>query len=398
MLPSNAIRRFLQLESAGGITLVCAALCGLICANVPGLNEAYERLLGAPMEVRVGGLHLKKTVLLFINDGLMAVFFLLVALEIKREALEGELSSPSRLALPVFAAAGGLAIPAVIYALLNRGDAVAMRGWAIPTATDIAFSLAVLTLLGSRVPLPLKVFLTAVAVVDDLAAIVIIALFYTGDLSVLALGLAGASLVGLLLLNVLGVRRYAPYFLVGAMLWVCVLKSGVHATLAGVVVGLLIPHRGSKGDEESPLLHLEHVLHPWVAFMILPLFAFGNAGVSLAGVTADVVLGGVSRGIVFGLLIGKPVGIALGVFVVTRLGLAQLPEGVSWRMILGTGMLCGIGFTMSLFVGMLAFEGQDASYGAAVRMSVLVASLVAAVIGYVVLRRTLGGSTARGMQ
>jgi len=389
MLPSNAIRRFFELEAAGGIALVCAAVGGLFCANVSGLSGWYAQFLGAPVEIRVGPLELKKSVLLIINDGLMALFFLLIALEIKRETLEGELSSATRVALPAFAAAGGLAIPAMVYASFNWGDAVAFRGWAIPTATDIAFSLGVLALLGSRVPLALKVFLTAVAVVDDLAAIVIIAAFYSGALSGLALSLAAAAAVALAVLNVAGVRRLAPFFLMGAFLWVCVFKSGLHATLAGVVVGFTIPHRSGTPRAESPLVRLEETLHPWVAFLILPLFAFGNAGVSLAGISADVVFGSVSRGIVFGLILGKPLGIALGVLLATRSGLARLPEGVSWSMIIGTGMVCGIGFTMSLFVGMLAFEGQDSAYAAAVRISVLGASSVAGAAGFFLLRRSL---------
>ena len=375
------LRRFFELEAAGGIVLCAAAALAMVLANSP-LSSLYTRLLDLPLAVQLGGLILKKPLLLWINEGLMAVFFLLVGLEVKREILEGGLSSLSAALLPVLAASGGIAVPALIYLLSNWGNPEGVRGWAIPTATDIAFALAVLGLLGSRVPASLRLFLLAVAIIDDLAAIVIIALFYTAELSAAALALAGAAIVLLAVLNAVGVARRAPYILVGVFLWVCVLKSGVHATLAGVAVGLAVPLRAGRAG--SPLSRLERALHPWVAFAVLPVFAFANAGVRLAGLALADLLDPVELGIAFGLFFGKQLGVAGTIWAATRSGLAGLPAGASWRQVYGLSLLTGIGFTMSLFVGGLAFPAEG--YDADIRIAVLAASLLSAGCGYLVLR------------
>ncbi len=340
------------------------------------------RLLDLPLAVQIDGLIIKKPLLLWVDDGLMAVFFMLVGLEIKRELIEGALSRRANLVLPAVAAAGGMAAPALIYALCNWGNAQALRGWAIPTATDIAFALGVLALLGPRVPASLKLFLLAVAIIDDLGAIVIIALFYTAELSATALALAGVGVVALLALNLAGVSRRAPYMLAGIFLWVCVLKSGVHATIAGVIVGLAVPLRGA--DAPSPLASLEHDLHPWVAFGVLPLFAFANAGVRLSGIATAALLDPIQLGVALGLLLGKQLGIAGSIWVALRCGLGALPEGADWRQIYGLALLTGIGFTMSLFIGTLAFPAE--AYDVDVRIAVLAASSLSAICGYLVLR------------
>jgi len=351
-------------------------------------------LLELPVELTLGALKLHKNFLLLVNDGLMAIFFLLVALEIKREILEGELAGRQQLVLPVIASIGGIIVPAAVYLAFAQADPVARGGWAIPAATDIAFSLGVLALLGPRVPLGLKVFLTAVAVVDDLGAILIIALFYTAKLSVLALVLGLAGVAVLVLLNRLRVTHLGAYFLVGAFIWICVLKSGIHATLAGVALGFAIPLRARDAEGHSPLRHLEHILHPWVAYLILPLFAFANAGVSFRGVGGELWFGPVAVGIALGLLIGKTVGVFgfAGLTVLVRA--ARLPAGVSWPALLGVGLLTGIGFTMSLFIGMLAFEGQAADYAVATRLGVFGGSILAALAGLGVLRLSLKGEAA----
>ena len=382
-MPLNTIVSFLRHEATAGIMVMAAAVLALIIDNSP-LSLLYGALLNSPVSVRVGTFHLDKTLLLFINDGLMAVFFLLIGLEIKREVVSGELATREQALLPVLAAIGGMIVPALIYVAINRGDAAALRGWAIPAATDIAFALGVLALLGRRVPASLKVFLLAFAIIDDLGAIIIIAIFYTADLSVSALMLAAAGIVVLALLNRAGVTRIAPYIITGVVVWVFVLKSGVHATLAGVVVGLAIPIAGGAGEDNSPLHRLEEMLHPWVAFGILPVFAFANAGVSLAGVSFAHLLQPIPLGIMLGLLIGKPVGIFGAAWVAVRSGVCRMPEGATWGQVLGVAMLGGIGFTMSLFIGMLAFP--DPSHAAAIRIGVLGGSVLSAVFGYAVLR------------
>lgn len=388
----HTIIRFFQLEAAGGLLLIAAAALALIINNSPWA-WLYNAFLEVPVVVGIGAVQIAKPLLLWINDGLMALFFLVIGLEVKREILVGHLSKPSQIVLPGAAAIGGMLIPALIYVLLNMNNTTALGGWAIPMATDIAFALGVLALLGKRVPLSLKLFLMTLAIIDDLGAIIVIALFYSGELSHLALGLAAASLVALVAMNRLGVVRLAPYLLIGLLLWVCVLKSGVHATLAGVALALCIPLRNARDParEASPLLILEHSLHPWVAFAILPLFAFANAGVPLAGVTLESFTHPVAMGITAGLLLGK----TLGVFGLTWLavvcGLAQLPKGANWGQVLGVSILCGIGFTMSLFVGSLAFEPGVSPYAGVDRMGILTGSILAAVIGYVVMATAAAG-------
>jgi NhaA family Na+:H+ antiporter len=388
------LQEFLRLEAAGGLVLMAAAILALLTANSPVAGH-YTALLDLPLEVRLGTLELAKPLSLWINDGLMAVFFFLVGMELKREVVEGHLSSWRQASLPAFAAVGGMLVPASLYAALNWGDAAAMKGWAIPTATDIAFALGVLSLLGTRVPTALKAFLLSVAIFDDLGAIVVIALFYTAELSLAALSVAAGLIVVLALLNRLGVTRTAAYVLVGIPLWVAVLKSGVHATLAGVVLAMFIPLRGSGNSPsaeapESPLRHLEHTLHPWVAFGVLPVFAFANAGVPLVGLSINDVAHPVPLGIVGGLFLGKQIGILALCWLATRLRLASLPEGVSWWQLHGTALLCGIGFTMSLFIASLATEpGGDAAQLGLERLGILLGTFLSGVAGYLVLRAAL---------
>ena len=383
MVPLTAIREFLRLEAAGGIVLVGAAAVAILLANSP-LSWLYDGLLATPVVVQVGALSLAKPLLLWVNDGLMAIFFFLVGLEIKREVLEGELSSLSQTALPAAGAVGGMVLPILIYLALNLDDAIALRGWAIPAATDIAFALGVLSLAGSRVPASLKVFLLALAIMDDIGAILIIALFYAGDLSLLSLGLALIGIAALVVMNRLGVTKLAGYILIGIAVWVCVLKSGIHATLAGVAIAFCIPlGRGRSGDH-SPLKELEHALHPWVAFGILPAFAFANAGVSLTGLSFSDLLAPVPLGIAAGLFIGKQVGVFGCVAAAVRFGWCRLPSGVNWLHLYGVALLTGIGFTMSLFIGTLAFG--DAAFAAEVRIGVIGGSVLSAALGYGILR------------
>jgi len=383
----KAIREFLKLESAGSVLLLIAAVLAILIANSP-ISPFYDSLLQIPLEVRAGSFEIAKPLLLWINDGLMAIFFLLVGLELKREVLEGELSKPSQIVLPAIGALGGMSIPALIYVFFNRNDPIALNGWAIPAATDIAFALGVLASLGNRVPTSLKVFLLTLAIFDDLGAIIIIAVFYTSDLSLLSLLIAAAFVLALFALNRKGVRSIAAYVLIGIALWVAVLKSGVHATLAGVLLALFIPHRG-KTDEPSLLKRLEHDLHPAVAFGILPIFAFANAGVPLAGLTMDSFLQPISLGIVLGLFIGNQIGIFGFTWLAIKFGLAQLPTSVRWIHMYGVSFVCGIGFTMSLFISSLAFEHSGTDYGAIVRLGILTGSILSALFGYIILRLSL---------
>lgn len=376
-------------DAAGGIVLLLAAALALLLDN-SRLAWFSETLLQTRLSVSLGDFGLDKPLLLWINDGLMAIFFLLVGLEIKRELLVGELATRDRAILPVLAAIGGMALPAAIYALINIGDPVALRGWAIPTATDIAFAVGVLAILGDRVPTSLKAFLLALAIIDDLGAIIIIAVFYTSDLSMLSLGLAAIGIGVLVALNLSGVTRVAPYVLTGIFIWVCVLKSGVHATLAGVVVALAVPLHGADEDGASPLERLEHNLAPWVLFGVMPLFAFANAGVSLSGMSFGSLFQPIPLGVALGLLVGKAAGIFGAVWAAVRWQIASKPEGTTWEQILGVAMLGGIGFTMSLFIGMLAFP--DPNYAAPLRLGVLVGSLLSAVGGYLILRFGLPGN------
>jgi NhaA family Na+:H+ antiporter len=386
----NALTDFLRLEAAGGIMLIAAAALALLCANSP-LEEFYDGFRELPVAVVFGDLQIAKPLLLWINDGLMAVFFLLVSLEIKRESLTGQLAGRDRLLLPMVCACAGVAVPALLFTALNRGDAAAMRGWAVPTATDIAFALGVLSLLGSRAPSGMKLLLSTIAVVDDLVAILIIALFYSHGLSPVALAWAAAALLAMFALNRRGTTALTPYLLLGVVLWIALLKSGVHATLAGVATGLMIPHvdrRNAIPDEveHSPLETLEHALHPWVAYAILPVFAFANAGLALGELQASDVLAALPLGIAAGLVLGKPVGIVGAAWALRRFGGVRWPDGMDGRAMLGLGMLCGIGFTMSLFIASLAYT--DVRYEEAV-LGVLAASVLAATLGMLWLRAVL---------
>ena len=382
-MPITLIREFLRLEAAAGIILFMAAVLGMALDNSP-LRWLYDALLTTTVALQVGALEIHKPLLLWINDGFMAIFFLLVGLEIKREVLEGELSSFSQAALPGMAAIGGMLFPAGVYVALNLHSPDTMRGWAIPAATDIAFALGVLALLGKRVPASLKIFLLALAIMDDLGAIVIIAIFYTADLSTTSLGLAAIGIGMLIALNLLGVTRIAAYVVTGLFVWICVLKSGVHATLAGVAIAFAIPLRAQDEDGHSPLTHLEHTLHPWVSYGILPLFAFANAGVSLAGLSMSSLLEPVPLGIAAGLFVGKQIGVFGMTFAAVKFGISSMPEGTTWPQFYGIALLTGIGFTMSLFIGTLAFE--DPSYAPGVRVGVITGSILSAVAGYLILR------------
>ena len=390
---AGGLPEFLRLEAAGGLILIAAAGLAMLVANSP-LASWYVGWLAVPLEVRVGSFEIAKPLLLWVNDGLMAIFFLLIGLELKREVLEGHLANARSAVLPAFAALGGMIAPAAVYSLFNWGDPISMRGWAIPSATDIAFALGILSLLGRRVPPGLKAFLLSIAIFDDLGAIVVIALFYTAELSLAALLLAAVAVLGLAVLNRLGVVRLTGYVLLGMVLWVAVLKSGVHATLAGVATAAFVPLRSRQGgaaDEapESPLLRLEHALHPWVAFGILPLFAFANAGVPVLGLSFADALRPVPMGVAVGLLGGNLVGVTGMSLLAVALGIASLPEGVKWSHVVGTSLLCGVGFTMSLFIASLAFEQGGTTYPGVERLGILAGSFVAAVAGYVMLRFVL---------
>lgn len=376
---SQMLKDFFKMESAGGIILVIAAALAMIVANSP-LNEAYQ-----------GALHsyvLGMSVEHWVNDGLMALFFLLIGLEVKRELLEGALKSRETAIFPAIAAVGGMVAPALVYVLFNMGNVDALAGWAIPAATDIAFALGIMALLGKRVPVSLKVFLLALAIIDDLGVVVIIALFYSSDLSTTALAI-GFAMTGLLFyMNHKKVTPLKWYLLVGAILWFAVLKSGVHATLAGVVIGFAIPLHGKKG-EHSPLKHLEHSLHPWSSFLILPVFAFANAGVSLEGISLSTLGTALPMGIALGLLVGKPLGIFTFSWLAVKAGVAKLPAGINFRHIFAVSVLCGIGFTMSMFIASLAFTGANADFNTHARLGILMGSTLAAVIGYFLLSVSL---------
>jgi len=382
------LKNLLQTESGSGIVLFCAAVLALFWANSP-LASGYRLLLDLPVEVRVGPLQLAKPLLLWVNDGLMAVFFFLVGLELKRELLVGELRSLRNVVLPGLGAVGGMAAPAFIYVLVNWGDPMALSGWAIPAATDIAFALGILALLGDRVPPALKVFLLSLAIFDDLGAIVIIALFYSGSLALGGLAVAAACLVLLFVLNRLRVCEFTPYLLLGLVMWVAVLKSGVHATLAGVALAFFIPLQNPSDARHSPLRELEHDLHGAVSFGILPVFALFNAGVDLSGVGLASLFHGVPLGVALGLLFGKQLGIMLFCVAGVALGIASLPQGVGWKGVYGAALLCGVGFTMSLFIGSLAFEQTHSDILFDERLGILAGSFLSGLAGYLVLRRVL---------
>jgi NhaA family Na+:H+ antiporter len=384
------MKKFLQLESAGGILLMIAATLGMIAANSP-VAGSYAYFIDTPVEIRVGALQIAKPLLLWVNDGLMAIFFFLIGLELKREFLEGELSRPANIMLPALGAIGGMAVPVAIFVWFNGGDSIAMQGWAIPAATDIAFALGILTLLGNRVPVSLKVFLVSLAIFDDLGAIVIIAIFYSEDLAINALIFGGLCLVLLGVMNWRGISSVSPYVVVGIIMWIAILKSGVHATLAGVALAAFIPMRDENDPDHSPLRNLESDLHAVVAFGVLPMFAFVNAGVSLEGLGLSSLLHDVPMGIAAGLFVGKQLGIFVVCYLAIKIGLARMPEGANWGSLYGVSILCGVGFTMSLFVGSLAFEHVDFDSDAIFdeRLGIILGSLASGIFGYIVLHLTL---------
>ncbi len=378
------LKDFFKLEAASGIILVFAAILAMIIANSP-FDKFYGLLLDLPVEIRIGPLLIAKPLLLWINDGLMAIFFFLVGLELKREIMEGELSDPSSIVLPAMGALGGMAVPAIIYSWINWGDAIAIKGWAIPAATDIAFALGILLLLGNRISTSLKIFLVSIAIIDDIGAIVIIALFYTSDLSINSLFIALSLVPVLYILNRKNVTSVMPYIFIGLIMWTAVLKSGVHATLAGVLVAFFIPIKSNEHPERSPLKELEHDLHTVVAFGVLPIFAFANAGISLEGVGIDTILHPVPLGIAAGLFVGKQLGVFGFCWIGVKLGLASLPKGIDLVHLYGVSLLCGVGFTMSLFVGSLAFEETGVNLLFDERLGIIIGSLLSGVLGYLVL-------------
>ncbi|ARD46656.1 sodium:proton antiporter [Colwellia sp. PAMC 21821] len=381
----KSVNDFLKLEAASGIILMFAAVAAMIIANSPFMVY-YDMLLNIPVQISVGTFEIAKPLLLWINDGLMALFFFLVGLELKREFIEGDLSQPGQVTLPAIGALGGMLIPALCYVAFNYNDPDAINGWAIPTATDIAFALGILSIIGSKVPLQLKVFLTSLAIFDDLGAIIVIALFYTDQLSLLSLVVAASILAILFVMNKRGVTNTAPYIFLGIVLWIAVLKSGVHATLAGVVLAFFIPIKGKEG-EPSPLKSLEDNLHSLVAFIILPVFAFANAGISFAGIGMEQVMAPVPLGIIVGLVVGKQLGVFGFCFIAIKLGWAKLPTNVNWRLLYGAAILCGVGFTMSLFIGSLAFEqGNGVNLMFQDRLGIVIGSLISGVFGYFIIK------------
>ena len=379
------IRRFLKQEAAGGILLVLFAVLAIAAANSP-LYALYRRLLEMPLEVQVGSLEIAKPLLLWVNDGLMAIFFLLVGLELKREFLQGELSSRKKVVLPGLGALGGMLMPAAIYIIFNARDPIALQGWAIPAATDIAFALGVLALLGSRVPAGLKIFLTSLAIFDDIGAIIIIAFFYTSKISFAALIVTGACLLVLFVLNRRGIAQKSIYLTIGVIMWIALLKSGVHATLAGILLAIFIPIKSTAPSESSPLQSLEHDLHGAVAFIILPLFAFCNSGIRFSGMGWEQVAHPIPLGIALGLFFGKQLGVFVFCWLGIKWGVAELPTRATWLSFYGTAVLCGIGFTMSLFIGSLAFEETGANLLIDERLGILAGSLASGLYGYWILR------------
>jgi len=390
-MPITTIDTFLKKESASGIILMFTAVLAMIIANSPWVSW-YNLLLDVPVVVAVGSLEIAKPLLLWINDGLMALFFFLVGLELKREFLEGDLSKPGQVTLPAIGAIGGMIMPALIYVAFNYENTSALNGWAIPTATDIAFALGILAIIGSKVPLQLKVFLTSLAIFDDLGAIVIIALFYTEQLSLLSLVIAATMITILFVLNRLNVTSTSPYIFIGIVLWIAVLKSGVHATLAGVILAFFIPIKG-KGDEPSPLKSLEDNLHSTVAFIVLPIFAFANAGISFVDVGVAQIMSPVPLGIILGLVVGKQLGVFGFCFIAIKLGFAKLPDNVNWSLLYGVALLCGVGFTMSLFIGSLAFEQMNDVPLYKDRLGIVIGSLISGVLGYLVINHAVKKSS-----
>ena len=384
----STIASFFKLESAGGLMLILAAVLAMILANSP-LDHVYHWMLSMPVEVRVGPLEIAKPLILWINDGLMAIFFFLIGLELKREMLEGELSDKRNIILPGVGAIGGMAVPALIYLYFNYKDPVAVQGWAIPAATDIAFALGVLALLGSKVPTSIKIFLTSLAIFDDIGAIVIIAFFYTAKISALSLIIVALCIPVLAYLNRQNVTSKSPYILIGVIMWIAMLKSGVHATLAGVLLAMFIPLNSKSQPGYSPLKSMEHDLHTIVAFFVLPVFAFANAGIGILGVTSEQLLHSVPVGIGLGLFVGKQVGIFGLCWLFIKMKVTKLPDGMSWMSLYGTSAICGIGFTMSLFVGSLAFESAGVNEVFDERLGIILGSLASGVLGYFVLLASL---------
>jgi NhaA family Na+:H+ antiporter len=387
------ITRFLKMESSGGILLMAAALAALVLANTP-LSSYYALLIDTPVEIRIGAFEIAKPLLLWINDGLMAVFFFLIGLELKRELIEGELSNRKSVILPGVGAIGGMLVPALIYIIFNAGDAAAMKGWAIPAATDIAFALGIISLLGSKVPTSIKVFLTSLAIFDDIGAIIIIALFYTEKISIAALVVAAFCILILALMNRRNVESKSLYVLIGVVMWVAMLKSGVHATLAGVILAMFIPLKSKTKPDYSPLKSMEHDLHFAVAYIILPIFAFANAGIRVVGLSAEEIFHSVSIGIALGLFLGKQLGIFGFCWLAVKLNITRLPKGISWSSLYGTAALCGVGFTMSLFIGSLAFEETGVNLLFDERLGIIAGSLVSGIVGYLVLRMSLRSKPA----
>ncbi len=382
----STMEEFIKKESSSGLLLIFVTILALFLQN-SFLTDFYTSFLHIPVQVTFGTFGIAKPLLLWVNDGLMAVFFFLIGLEVKREVLEGELSSKEQVVLPLIAAVGGMVVPALIFILFNQGDAFAMKGWAVPTATDIAFALGILSLLGKRVPVSLKIFLMALAIIDDLGAIVIIALFYTSDLSLLSILIASTCLVGLITLNRMHVIKKAAYILIGVILWLSVLKSGVHATIAGVALAFTIPLYSFRknGERFSMLKEMEHDLHYWVAFFILPVFAFVNAGVDLKGLEVSSIFSDISLGILLGLFLGKQVGVFGLSYLAIKLKFAVLPQGANLKQLYGVSVLTGVGFTMSLFVNTLAFNDSDAFHYAD-KLAVLLGSFLSGIVGYFFLR------------
>jgi NhaA family Na+:H+ antiporter len=383
---SKDFRQMIQHDAAGGVILVLAAFIALIFANTP-LSGFYNGMLELPVAIKFGNFEIAKPLLLWINDGLMAIFFFMVGLEVKREVIEGHLNSVEQITLPAIAAIAGIAAPAAIYAWFNFDDPVALSGWAIPSATDIAFALGIFSLFGRTLPITLKLFLLSVAIFDDIGAIVIIALFYSAELSTTSLIIAVVGLITLFVFNRMRLTAQGAYILVGVIVWAAVLKSGVHATLAGFAVAWFIPINVKNEDGHPMLAHMEHALHNWVAFFILPIFAFANAGVQLVGTTYEQIFNPIVIGIVAGLFIGKQVGIFGACWLAVKSGLAKLPEGTNWLQLYGVTLLCGIGFTMSLFIGSLAFEHQGMEHLNSVKVGVLTGSILSAILGAYIISR-----------
>ena len=388
LMKRKFISDFFKLESSGGILLMMAAALALLLANSP-LRAYYNLFLETPVNIQVGGLIIAKPLLLWINDGLMAVFFFLIGLELKRELVEGELSDKRGIILPGVGALGGMLVPALIYVYFNYKDPIAMKGWAIPAATDIAFALGILSLLGSRVPTNIKLLLTSIAIFDDLGAILIIAFFYTAKISFLALLVVVCCIPILFILNRRGVESKSIFLLIGIVMWVAMLKSGIHATLTGVIVAMFIPLKSKNNPGNSPLKDLEHDLHPIVAYLVLPIFAFSNAGISFGDGGLNQLIHAVPLGIALGLFLGKPIGIFGMSWLFIKLKLTRLPEGLTWSTLYGTAILCGVGFTMSLFIGSLAFEETGINMFFDERLGIILGSLLSGIVGFLVLKASL---------